>query len=87
MATKTESIRARIEPELKHKVEAILEKLGLNQTEAIRLFYNQIVINEGLPFEVKIPNRETAKAIRDTEKGIGLTHYENVEDMFKDLGI
>lgn len=84
---KTEFIRARIEPDLKHKVEAILEKIGLNQTEAIRLFYSQIVLNEGLPFDVKIPNRETRKAIRDTEKGIGLTYYENTEEMFKDLGL
>lgn len=84
---KTEFIRARIEPDLKHKVESILEKIGLNQTEAIRLFYNQIVLNEGLPFEVKIPNRETEKAIRDAEKGIGLTHYETIDEMFEDLGM
>jgi DNA-damage-inducible protein J len=38
----TAMIRARIEPQLKATVESLLARLGLNATQAIRLFYRQI---------------------------------------------
>ena len=40
--SKTETIRARIEPELKHNAETVLAALGLSVTEALTLFYKQI---------------------------------------------
>lgn len=49
-------IRARVEPDLKHRAETTLEQLGLNATSAITLFYRQIVHRRGLPFDVRLPN-------------------------------
>jgi DNA-damage-inducible protein J len=54
---KTAMIRARIDPDLKVKAETILGNLGLNASDAIRLFYTQIMLSDGLPFDVRIPNR------------------------------
>ena len=65
---KTALVNARIEPALKSKVESILHKTGLSSAEAIRLFYTQICLNDGLPFAVKIPNKVTQKAMHDAEK-------------------
>jgi DNA-damage-inducible protein J len=48
-------IRARIEPKLKDKAEGLLNSLGLNATCAITLFYHQILLQNGLPFEVALP--------------------------------
>jgi DNA-damage-inducible protein J len=84
---KTDFIRARIEPDLKQMAEIILEKLGLNQTEAIRMFYKQIVLNKGLPFKVELPNKETLKAMQEAENNIDMTKCENADDMFGKLGI
>ena len=61
---KTETIRARVEPELKHQAEELLRELGLSATEAITLFYKQVTMHRGLPFEVKIPNSDTTEALR-----------------------
>ncbi len=72
MPAKTETIRARVTPDLKLHAEAIFSALGLSATEAITLFYKQVILNEGLPFEVRIPNRETLKAIREAQAGKGL---------------
>ncbi len=80
-------IRARIEPDVKEHAEAIFRKLGLNATDAITLFYKQVGLCNGLPFDVRIPNEETLKAFDDTEKGVGLTHYENAQEMYDDLDI
>lgn len=84
---KTAYIRARIEPTLKEHVEIILEKLGLTQTEAIKLFYKQIELSNGLPFEVKIPNTQTKKAIEDSVVGKNQKSFDNADELFKDLGI
>jgi len=55
MATKTANLYARIEPEVKEQAEAILSTLGIPASNAITIFYKQIILNNGLPFEVKIP--------------------------------
>lgn len=47
-------IRARIEPKTKNKAEEILRNLGLNPTQAISLFYYQIILKKGIPFSVDL---------------------------------
>lgn len=64
---KVATISARIEPKLKFKAETILGKVGLSPAEAMRLFYKQICLRKGLPFEVKIPNPVTVKALKDVD--------------------
>ena len=54
--SKTSNVYARIEPETKEQAEAILSKLGIPSSVAINMFYNQIILNNGLPFDVKIPS-------------------------------
>ena len=82
---KSEYIRARIEPNLKYTVEKIFETLGLNSSEAITLFYKQVALNQGLPFEVKIPNKTTIKTFQETDEGIDLHYAKNVDDLFNQL--
>lgn len=84
---KSATIRARIEPELKHNVEHILGSLGVSTTDAITMFYKQIEMHQGLPFQVKIPNKETIEALNDAEKGENLIACKDADDMFNKLGI
>ena len=56
--SKTSNVYARIEPETKERAEAILSKLGIPSSVAINMFYNQIILNNGLPFDVKIPSNK-----------------------------
>jgi len=55
---KSSSIYTRVEPELKEQVEHVLSKLGLPMANAINLFLHQVVLYDGLPFEVKLPQRK-----------------------------
>ena len=75
---KSEMIRARVEPDLKHKAEAVLGKLGMTPTEAITLFYKQVTLCRGLPFPVRIPNAATRKALQDARAGKDLEAFESV---------
>ena len=51
---KSANLYARIEPEIKEQAEKILSTLGI---PASNMFYKQIILQRGLPFEVKIPDR------------------------------
>ena len=69
--TKTATITTRVEPELKKSAETVLEKLGVNTTDAITMFLNQVVLHRGLPFDVRLPNAKTRAAIKELEAGGG----------------
>ena len=56
MATKSANLYARIEPDVKEQAEEILAALGIPASNAINMFYKQIILQRGLPFEVKMPS-------------------------------
>ena len=68
-------INARVESDLKGDVEAILKHLGLNATQAITMFYQQIKLHNGIPFDMKIPNKETQKVIEESRKGMNVEEF------------
>ena len=80
-------IHARTDTNLKAEVEAVFKELGLTTTEALNLFFSQVRLFKGLPFDVRIPNEETIEAMEDARKGRNLTACKDAEDMFKKLGI
>ena len=84
---KSAMIRARTEKVLKHDVEKILRALGLSFSEAINLFFRQIKLQKGMPFEVKMPNKTTLKAMKDVHTKKNLTQASDLEDLFNKLGI
>ena len=84
---KEATARARMDAGLKKEAESILAECGLNATQGINLFYRQIVLHNGLPFDVRIPNAESRKAMREIETGEGLVRFGRAEDLFTDLRI
>jgi DNA-damage-inducible protein J len=84
---KTSTVRARIEPDLKDKAEQVFRKLGLTSTKAITLFYKQVELRNGLPFDVVIPNETTLRTFEETNADKNLVICEDADDMFRKLGI
>lgn len=87
---KTSTVQIRIEPELKASVEKVLDDLGLSMSSAISLFLKQVVLHDGLPFPVKVPNAETLAALNEvkalkanTTKDKGM----NKEELYSDLDL
>jgi DNA-damage-inducible protein J len=85
--SKTSTVRARIEPDLKNKAEKVFHDLGLTTTQAITLFYKQVELRKGLPFDVVIPNETTRPTFDDTDAGRNLIICKDADDMFRKLGI
>lgn len=82
---RTAMIRARTEPALKSEVERILKELGMTSTEAVNLFYRQVKLQKGLPFDVKIPNKTTLETFRKTDEGKELNEYKNMKAFLKKM--
>ena len=85
--SKTAIIRARVEPELKLEVEAILVQLGLTTSEAIQLLCRQIQLRRGLPFDLRIPNEVTVQTLKDSKAGKGVKRFATKQALYADLGL
>ena len=98
---KSANLYARIEPELKEQAEMILAALGIPSSNAITMFYKQIVLNNGLPFEVKLPSHpldvsrmtaaqldaELEKGYADMQAGRTISMEQAFADIRKEFGV
>lgn len=85
---KTDILHIRLEPSVKQRAEKTLNELGLSITDAINVFLNQVILHDGIPFEIRKPkfNKETIEAIEDAKKGKNLSKtFDNVDEMFEEL--
>lgn len=93
---RTSNIFARVEPEIKEQAESVLNQLGIPMSNAVSMFLRQVVIQRGIPFEVKLPakrplvmgeltkeelNSEIAKGVADIENG----RVYSAEEVFDEL--
>ncbi len=69
MAQKSANLYARIEPDVKERAEKILSALGVPASNAINMFYKQIILHRGLPLDVALP----------TQSPIDLTEMSSAE--------
>jgi DNA-damage-inducible protein J len=87
MMSKTAMVRARVEPDLKDHAESVFHRLGLNATQAITMFYRQVELRDGLPFDVVVPTATTRRTFEASEAGHDLVVCEDADGMFRELGI
>ena len=77
-------VRARIDTNTKERAADALEAMGLSISDAIRLLMLRVADERRLPFEVKVPNATTRKAIAELEAGKG-KKFASVDDLIADL--
>lgn len=89
--SKTDTLNIRIEPTLKKEVEETLTDLGMNIAEAVTIFLRQVVLNDGIPFEIKRPkyNKQTIDAINEVKEMLKnpekYESYNSVKELMEDL--
>jgi len=74
------TVRARVDEELKREVEDIFSHIGLTTSQAITLFLKRVKQERGIPFELKVPNQETKKAIEEARAGLNM-EKSSIEEM------
>jgi len=82
--TNTTYVRARIDTSTKERATDALDAMGLSVSDAIRLLMIRIADEHRLPFNVKVPNATTRKAIIELEVGKG-KHFDSIEALMDDL--
>lgn len=83
--SKTATIQARIDPDVKQKAQEILNALNISMSEAISLYLTQITLKRGIPFDIKLPNDLTLETILKSEKGEELHKVHSVDELFEEL--
>ena len=99
---KTSNVFARVEPKIKEQAEQVLEKLGIPMSNAVSMFLRQVVLQRGIPFELKLPKEiplaygsltkeqfdaEIAKGIADAKEGKVYSAADVEAEMRRDYGI
>ena len=84
MATDT-TVRARIDERVKKEAAHVLEDMGLSVSDAIRMMLVRVAAEEALPFDVRVPNATTVKAMEAADRGEG-RRFDSAEALLKDLG-
>lgn len=99
---RTSNIFARVEPEIKEQAEQVLEQLGIPMSNAIGLFLRQVVLQRGIPFDMKLPkskplafgslseeqfNAEIEKGLADLTAGKVVSADSVADKMRRDYGV
>ncbi len=84
MATADTYVRARIDTATKERAAEALEEMGLSISDAIRLLMLRVADERRLPFEVKVPNAATRRAVAELEAGKG-KRFAIVDALMADL--
>ena len=83
MATKSANVYVRIEPDIKEQAESILNDLGITVSNAIQMYYKQIILHQGLPFDVKIPARKPVSISDLTKEELDKELQKGYSDMLE----
>jgi len=84
MAAYNNTVQARIDGKVKHSAEKVLRSIGMEPSEAIRLFYQQIANRGEFPLELRTPNQETVEAMNAEAE---LHIYDSADELFNSLGL
>ena len=100
---RTANVFARVEPDLKEQAEQVLNQLGIPMSNAVGMFLKQIVLQRGIPFEMKLPsydepiayqaltkeqfNAEIEKGMEDIKVGKVYSADEVEAEMKREFGL
>ena len=79
-----DTVRARIDADLKRDATAALADMGLTISDAIRLMLVRVAAEKALPFDVRTPNATTRAAIAAADRG-ELVRFATVDAALADL--
>ena len=87
MTPHSSMLHVRMDTETKRKATAALASMGLTASEAVRLFFHRIAVDQAFPLELKVPNAETRRAMAESEETMrrGTARFASADEMFAEL--
>ena len=81
LMAKTSTIQTRVDPEIKRNAQKILSTLNISMSEAISIYLTQITLTKGIPFEIKIPNKLTARTLKESDSVRNHSFIKNIQKL------
>ena len=87
MTERSSMLHVRMDNDLKRRATEALSAMGLTASEAVRLLFHRIAVDQAFPLELKVPNAETRSAMAEAEEILssGKTRFATPDEMFADL--
>ena len=87
MATHSSMLHVRMDAELKQGATAALAAMGLTASQAVRLLFHRIVVDQAFPLELKVPNAETRSAMAEIDEMVKsrAARFASADEMFAEL--
>jgi DNA-damage-inducible protein J len=82
----TTMVHVRVDQKVKQRAAKTLAAMGISVSDAVRMLLVRVAAEKALPFDVKVPNATTVKAMQTANKGAG-KRYKSADDLFEDLDI
>ena len=82
----TTMVHVRVDEKTKQRATKTLAAMGISVSDAVRMLLLRVAAEKALPFDVRVPNETTVKAMRATNRGKG-KRLRSANELFKDLGI
>ena len=87
MKTRSLMLHVRMDTEMKRKATTALAAMGMTASEAVRLFFHRIAVDQAFPLELKVPNTQTRRAMAESEEMMraGTARFASADEMFAEL--
>ena len=87
MKTKSSMVHVRMDTEMKRKATAALAAMGLTASQAVRLLFHRIAVDQAFPLELKVPNAQTRSAMAKVDEMVKTrkARFANAAEMFAEL--
>jgi DNA-damage-inducible protein J len=82
----TTMVHVRVDVKTKQRAAKTLAGMGISVSDAVRMLLVRVAAEKALPFDVRIPNATTVKAMRAADRGKG-KRLTSARALFNDLGI
>lgn len=82
----TTMVHVRVDETVKERASATLAEMGISVSDAVRMMLVRVAEEKALPFEVRVPNSRTVKAMQAADKKKG-KRFRSAEAALKDLGL
>ncbi len=79
-------VHIRVDEKVKEQAAETLAEMGMSVSDAVRMLLVRVAAEKALPFEVKVPNPVTVRAMKSADRGKG-KRFRSAEELLKDLGI
>ena len=84
MSTQSSMLHLRMDTEMKRKATAALAAMGLTPSDAVRLLFHRIAVDQAFPLELKVPNAQTRSAMTEVDELVKSrkTRFASADEMF-----